>query len=250
MKKFFILTLFLSLINCKSTDNLKENNLVTYKVIDIYSKPENKFDPKNIEFELIYDNEKSLFQIVNQIENENNKIDDKIIKVIYGGNIKYYKNHILKEKIFNVENRGDVFNVSSDYNEYQWYINPNETKLISGFKCFKATTHKDRKFKGEIKESFEPYAWFTYEIPTSFGPIGLDGLPGLVLEGSFDGKKIYYASKIEKTKLEIKKPYSNTTIAYEDYSNMMYNSIYERKNLEKENNLIIEKKKKEIQSSK
>ena len=75
MKKIFILTLFLSLINCKSTADLKENNLVTYKVIDINSKPENRFDPKNIEFELIYDNEKSLFQIVDQIENENNKIE-------------------------------------------------------------------------------------------------------------------------------------------------------------------------------
>ena len=41
-----------------------------------------------------------------------------------------------------------------------------------------------------------PIVWFTPEIPIPFGPIGIDGLPGVVLEASEKGKMYFYATKI------------------------------------------------------
>ena len=49
----------------------------------------------------------------------------------------------------------------------------------------------------QTKTIFYPVVWFTPEIATSFGPKGLDGLPGLILEATINGKSYIYATKIE-----------------------------------------------------
>jgi len=61
-----------------------------------------------------------------------------------------------------------------------------ETKLINNLKCAKATA----KFRGVIWE-----AWFTSEIPMSFGPWKLNGLPGLILEAKTSDSKVHYLAK-------------------------------------------------------
>jgi len=38
--------------------------------------------------------------------------------------------------------------------------------------------------------------WFTYDIPYPFGPHLLNGLPGIVLEGSHNGESYYTATNI------------------------------------------------------
>lgn len=60
--------------------------------------------------------------------------------------------------------------------QFNWEIS-NETKKIDGFVCYKAT--------GSIQSgnNTKPLiAWFCPDIPYSFGPLGIGGLPGLVLE--------------------------------------------------------------------
>lgn len=66
----------------------------------------------------------------------------------------------------------NTFLVKDDYKSLEWTIT-DETKTIAGFPCVKATTN----FRGR-----EWIAWFTSEIPLSFGPWKLNGLPGLILE--------------------------------------------------------------------
>lgn len=64
-----------------------------------------------------------------------------------------------------------------------------EFKTISNYKCQKAVGN----FRGRTYE-----AWFTSEIPLSFGPWKLAGLPGLILEVYDLKHEIYYtAEKIE-----------------------------------------------------
>ncbi len=62
----------------------------------------------------------------------------------------------------------------------------NEFKTINKFKCQLAIG----KFRGRTYK-----AWFTLEIPTSFGPWKLQGLPGLILEAVDDKKELIFNVK-------------------------------------------------------
>lgn len=61
----------------------------------------------------------------------------------------------------------------------KWKIDKNLSKKINGYNCNKAYV----SFRGRDYE-----AWFTPEIPISFGPFKFKGLPGLILSiSSIDG---------------------------------------------------------------
>jgi len=236
-------------MNCKTVkqNDSIEKTVVSYKIYELKNTDKvSKFDPSILDFELIYDKNESIFQIINKLDDNSNSIDIKITKGIYDGYLKFYKNIKNKEKLFNVNEKGIEYNVNTDLEEYKWEIDPNETKEISGFNCYKATAKSERKHNGKTQETFQSFAWFTYEIPTSFGPRGLDGLPGLVLEGSFDGKKIFYVTSINKTNRNIEKPSAQKIISYEEYSNLKYDAILEIKKAQKENALEIEQAKKQL----
>jgi GLPGLI family protein len=54
-----------------------------------------------------------------------------------------------------------------------WKMAPNETREIAGFNCRKAT--------GKIFDSVYVFAFYTDEITVNGGPMGIHGLPGMIL---------------------------------------------------------------------
>jgi GLPGLI family protein len=68
----------------------------------------------------------------------------------------------------------------------QWKI-INQEKNILGYECLKATTKKQLD-NGDL---IEVNAWFTKDIPFSFGPKEYVGLPGLILEIEERGIRFY-----------------------------------------------------------
>ena len=54
-----------------------------------------------------------------------------------------------------------------------WKLSPGENRVIAGFNCRKAT--------GVIFDSVYVFAFYTDEITISGGPMGLHGLPGMIL---------------------------------------------------------------------
>jgi GLPGLI family protein len=242
-------TVLLFAAGCKTNQQNANNDktIVSYKIFELKKSDKPlKYDPSILDFELIYDKNESIFQLVDKLDNNSNTIDTKITKGIYDGHIKFYKNNSEKQKFFNVDEKGQTFNVETDFENYNWEINPNDTKEISGFKCYKATAKTERKHNGITQEVFQSFAWFTYEISSSFGPRGLDGLPGLVLEGSFDGKKVFFATSIHKTSRNIEKPFAKKTVSYEEYSNLKYDAVLEMKKVQQENGAEIEKEKNKL----
>jgi GLPGLI family protein len=87
-----------------------------------------------------------------------------------------------------------------------------ETKKIGKYICYKATTTLKEEREGGGYLSDPIVAWYTLEIPVSFGIRNYSGLPGLTLEltqETEEGKLFYKAIKIElnpKKKIVIKKP--------------------------------------------
>ncbi len=78
-------------------------------------------------------------------------------------------------------------------------------------------------------------AWYTLDIPLPFGPIGVDGLPGLILAIK-QGSVYYIADKVEvNTNIkpnEIKKPTKGEKITHEkfnDYFNKLITKYSKKK---------------------
>ena len=84
----------------------------------------------------------------------------------------------------NIEYKKQVY-VKEDATKFVWKI-VSETKKTGSFVCKKATT----TFRGR-----NYIAWYAPNIPVSFGPWKLNGLPGLILEAYDTNKKAYWYFK-------------------------------------------------------
>ena len=177
-------------------------NFVTYKV-DRYlfeNEKERSDDEqlkafRSIEYQLLYNNSRSIYQPVEKLyEGDNMELYD-FAKMMAG--TYFFKDILTKEKIELSDAGGEMFYVFKKYDEYKWEIT-NETKIIDGYKCIKAMSYKEEISPvRNTRRKFYPTVWFAPEIPAPFGPYGLDGLPGLVLEATYNGKIYFYATKID-----------------------------------------------------
>jgi GLPGLI family protein len=183
------------------TDNSKPNKNIS----DLQNKIASYHD--KFEYELIFNSSKSIFRMVNKISIDDESIEYKITKGLASD--LYFKDQLNKEKIKQVNSFDEIFNIILPYQEYNWNITT-ESKIINGYTCYKATCDYeiyDNTRKTTLK--FTPTVWFAPSLPYSFGPIGLDGLPGLVLEATFNGRIYYFATNIifnDKSLLDIEKP--------------------------------------------
>lgn len=169
-----------------------------------------------IECKLYFTNSKSIYSLVEKLD-----VGDPFIYKMVAIRTKgiFYKNISTKEKIEQRE-FGGIVNIIHPYDEYKWEIT-NETKMISGYQCYKAICKYEEFDNARNKMlTFTPEVWFTPEIPVSFGPRGLDGLPGLVLEASFNSRTYFYATKVElnitKPEIKIEKPNKGKYITLEE----------------------------------
>ena len=148
------------------------------------------------------------------------------ISVSFTGEGKKYINVKEKKTIIEDEIFGKEFLIIEPIVKPDWKL-VDETKKIGDYNCFKAqllipVTKKEIKEYEEFlkKEAIKPAlfkmgepkdkvitAWYTPEIPVSFGPNNYWGLPGLILEIN-EEKSIILCSKVvlsnkEKSKIKI-----------------------------------------------
>ncbi len=176
---------------------------------------------ESFEFELFFDKSKSIFRLIDNIDLDDQSIEYKITRGL--SNEIHYKDLINKEKIKQTTSFDEIFNVIKPFNEYTWEITK-ETKIIDGYTCYKAIcryeTYDDNRKTSLV---FSPSVWFAPSLPYPFGPCGLDGLPGLVLEGTFNGRIYFYATKIsfdDKTLNKIERPKNGKDITEKDFLKM------------------------------
>jgi len=171
---------------------------------------------ENLEFELKATDKKSIFQKLGSMP-----VDEYSYKVALAqtkGKYTFYRDSNDKMKY------GDVFGeeaiVILPKKKYDNWKILKENKVILGYRCYKATTSYESIDKHGDPMEVQVIAWFTPEINISSGPIDLEGLPGLILEGYTNPRYIFQAQKIETEKnLENKiiKPESKTKLSQNEY---------------------------------
>ncbi len=93
---------------------------------------------------------------------------------------------------------GDNYLLSGELLKIEWKLAPNETREIAGFNCRKAT--------GIIFDSVYIFAFYTDEITVSGGPMGISGLPGMILGLTIPRMfTSYIATKVQVAGVDVRK---------------------------------------------
>lgn len=162
--------------------------------------------------------------------------------VYFSGDGKVYKNVKSKVSMIEEEFFGKEFLITDSLRDWKWQLE-SETKKIGNYTCYKAVSidkptpedwaayEAQQKKQKEGTTNFitilEPKermttVWYTPEIPVSQGPGKFWGLPGLILEASFDDTVIL-CSKITinpKEKVEIKLPKKGKKVTKKEYDSL------------------------------
>jgi GLPGLI family protein len=135
-----------------------------------------------------------------QIDNDNNKKN-------YTNNDSYFYASKLNKVFYGTEFSSSRYLVEYPFDYYNWKIS-NETKIIDGFKCYKASGVEIINDFREKKE-YVLIAWFCPELPFKFGPDKYFGLPGLIFEAFTENSKekfVLKSIKINDEEINIEKP--------------------------------------------
>lgn len=215
-------TVFLNVIyGYKSINTVNDQLQKNFSVeqIEMAKNVLNSFE--DIEFELLCDSKKSVFYIIDKL-NFKDDINYKIASITAGKNKIYYNNLITDEIFYEKNIEGEKFYIQEENSKDKWILT-RETKQIDNYTCYKAYyPRKIRNPRTEEVQTVNVIAWYTPEIPYSFGPVGLSGLPGLIMEASLTGGKTIYFVKSFSNSNEsgIDFPTNVTTISKEEYENM------------------------------
>lgn len=117
----------------------------------------------------------------------------------------------------------DLGQYTEPLDEMQWTLVEDSTATVLGYECVMAETdYHGRRWK----------AWFAPEVPMSFGPWKLRGLPGLILKAVADGGFSYVATAIEKSDRPIMPMYQASDYAKVDRLKALANAEYYNNNQE------------------
>ncbi len=213
--------------------NIKSTNKNKSRAIELIDKVHDA--RKNITFELIYNDKKSVFKRVDMLIPKGKELQYSLAYVSIPIDSYFFKDS--KEKYILKENSGEIFKIRYPNNQYDWKITK-ETKTILGHKCYKAiATYKTYDYGREMDYEKRFVVWFTNDIPKSYGPVNLTGLPGLVLEGKLEGRgfgKFHIKAKEIKSIENFPKIPKGKEIDYIEYNKLqgkMYKKIKSRRGL-------------------
>lgn len=183
----------------------------------------------NLEYKLSFNKELSIFT-ENQsleIDNLNNEISV-ILSKSFGETEGIFFTMIKTQNLLlQKELDSRIFLIKMPFSEFNWTITSVQKK-IGNYICYKATMSFTRATVSGIKQ-IPVIAYFTPEIPYSYGPARYVGLPGLVLEVEVDNV-IIYASKIilNKTEKEIIEVPKNGKLITENEFNELTKNAFEQ----------------------
>ncbi len=128
---------------------------------------------------------------------------------------------------------GKIFLIKDSIYADKWKIT-GEQKEVASMQCMRAEM---------LSDSSKVVAWFTSEIPVSAGPLGIGGLPGLILYLKIDEDMEVFASNLVMRKLErneIKPPSKGKVVTQKEYDKIAEEKMRQmREQFGGEGNVII-----------
>lgn len=208
-------------------------------------------------YTLLFNRQEAVYEENEALEQPTNPNDGFSISVKMSGGGKKYIN--TKEKISLEEDEifGKEFLIEEPLEQPKWQM-VNETKKIGDYTCMKAeliipVSEKQKQdysdflkreekkpalFKMEEPKDKVIVAWYTPEIPVSFGPNNYWGLPGLILEIN-EEHLVVLCSKVvlnSKEKLKIKRPNTGDKVSKKEFDRIQKKKMDSMKN---EDGIII-----------
>ena len=209
-------------------------------------------------YTLLFNKQEAVYEENEALEQPTNPNDGFSISVKMSGGGKKYIN--TKEKISLEEDEifGKEFLIEEPLEQPKWQM-VNETKKIGDYTCMKAeliipVSEKQKQdysdflkreekkpalFKMEEPKDKVIVAWYTPEIPVSFGPNNYWGLPGLILEIN-EENLVVLCSKVvlnSKEKLKIKRPNTGDKVSKKEFDRIQKKKMDSMKN---EDGIIIQ----------
>ncbi len=120
-------------------------------------------------------------------------------------------------KIVQQQYAGQYYILNTKAENYSWNIT-NETKRMSGWHCIKA----------ELKNDPKIIAWFTLDIPLSYGPWGYYGLPGLIVQMQTPVYILHLNEVTSTDGIELNPPSTGEAISQKDFDKLVGKSDKER----------------------
>lgn len=153
----------------------KKESKLRKMMLDAYPNIEN--NTEKIEFILNINDNKSSFSVLNNKIFESKELEASLLILGFLGNVWTDKDYVYEQQPENYVYKTCIVKSEVPKN---WEL-INETKNIDNYKCYKAVYKKEIiNPRGVFYENIT--AWYCPELPYSFGPLGLCGLPGLILE--------------------------------------------------------------------
>jgi len=175
-------------------------------------------------FTLAFDQEQSIYKEDESLAPPS--LGNGMVVMSSGGSDIFYKN--IKEDRYTKQTDflGKVFLIQDTFEKIDWKLQ-SDTKNIGKYTCFKATAKQlikvDTHSDDPIEKSITITAWYTPQIPVSNGPSKFQGLPGLILELSYDSNTILCSKVIlNPTKpIKIEPPKKGETVSQPEYDRIV-----------------------------
>jgi GLPGLI family protein len=211
----------------KKYSNIKlDSTKISERILKLHNELEKQISlsMSEVEYQLIFTKTESLFKVTERLEQGSNDMLDLAIMRADGDGLRY-NNLQTNEKLHQKEFFGKLLLIDISAREQKWDF-VNETKKIGQFNCFKATSIKTtRNPVGTFKKPV--VVWYTTELPFSHGPIGYGGLPGLIVELSYENAT-YFLKSVDfnpKTTYKIEKPAKGKKVSIEEYYDMQQGAM-------------------------
>lgn len=206
---------------------------ITTGLIVEYDVHYNTFSPRiKNSFLAIYNaNHANYIELPNHrlVSNKKDDLEETTINYEANGVYKQVKTDLNNNSIQSTEQilmNESVFETKEDIYKIKWNLNSLVTKKIAGYLCNRA----EGFFRGR-----NYIVWYTIELPLSFGPWKLNGLPGLILEAYDETLKYRWVAKrikkIDDSFLKISKNVKfNESLSLKEFINKKDDTNYRIKN--------------------